>query len=109
MLCYVMLCYVMLCYVMLCYFMLWYAMLCCVVLCCIVLCFEGVWLATTPVRTTTGGAHGPVVDSEAVPRDTAPAGPNCNIHTTTNEYPRRGKHSYTLRFILVSRHRALSR
>ena len=50
---YVMLCYAMLCYVMLCYVMFWYAML----------CFEGVWLATTPVRTTTGGAHGPVVDS----------------------------------------------
>ena len=66
-------------------------------------------LATTPVRTSTGGAHGPVVDSEAVPREMVTAGPNCYIHTTKIEYPDPGKHSYTLRFVLVSRHRALSR
>ena len=55
------------------------------------------------------GAHGPAVDSETVRRDMVAAGPNCNIHTTNNEYPDPGKHSYTLRFVLVSRHRALSR
>ena len=85
-------------YVMLCYVMFWYAML----------CFEGVWLATTPVRTTTGGAHGPVVDSEAVLRDMVTAGPDFYIYTTNNEYPDPGKHSCTLRFVLVSRHRTLS-
>ena len=47
--------------------------------------FEGVWLATTPVRTTTGGAHGPVVDSEAVLRDMVTARPDFYIHTTNFE------------------------
>ena len=42
-------------------------------------------LATTPVRTSTGGAHGPVVDSEAVLRDMVTARPDFYIHTTNFE------------------------
>ena len=54
------------------------------------------------------GAHGPEVDSKTVRREMVTAGPNCYIHTTNNEHPDPGKHSCTLRFVLVSRHRTLS-